>query len=128
MPILGFETHRHRKYLSRAINGAFYGDDEGISSLLLRGYMHDPATEKLRPLHCRRTLDQYGYYSLDSTERRDMDQVIYSWAKNWREKTPAKYRPILMVDQLLLWVLNDGCYNASSSSSSSAPFLPTLLK
>ena len=108
MPILGFETHRNRKYLTRAIKGEPNGDDEGHSSLLLRGYLHDEKAKNLKPIHCRRTLDQFSYYMLDSTESRDRDQVMYRWAKKWREKAPAKDRPILMVDQLWLWVLNDG--------------------
>ena len=116
MPILGFETHRNRKSLARAIKGETKGDDEGHSSLLVRGYLHDEKAKHLKPIHCRRTLDQFSYYMLDSTESRDMDQVMYRWAKKWREQTPAKDRPILMVDQLWLWVLNDGCYNFHSST------------
>jgi hypothetical protein len=119
MPILGFETHRNRKYLTRAIKDEPNGDDEGHSSLLLKGYLHDENAKKIMPIHCRRTLDQFSYYMLDSTENRDMDQVIYRWAKKWHGQTPAKDRPILMVDQLWLWVLNDGCYTSHSSAPSS---------
>lgn len=47
-----------------------------------------------------------------------MDQVIYRWAKKWHENVPAKDRPILMVDQLWLWVLNDGRYSFVSEYES----------
>src|SRR6187549_1522233 len=99
MPILGFEKHRHRKYLSRGIQRAvektfifsdFSESDQWDSEceshsssanssdgwnrrpgavrsrahaahrelLLLTGYANSPRT---KPLHCRRTLDQFSY-------------------------------------------------------------------
>ena len=39
------------------------------------------------PFHCRRTLDQYGYPDLHSTEARDDDQMLW---KRTRPKTSAK--------------------------------------
>ncbi|PCG95219.1 Hypothetical protein PENO1_074590 [Penicillium occitanis (nom. inval.)] len=62
----------------------------------------------------------FSYYSLDSTERRDMDQVIYRWAKKWHGYIPAKDRPILMVDQLWLWLLNDGGFRSFVPNLASA--------
>lgn len=159
MPILGFEKHRHRKYLTRAfqqaniaayltrtrdnsldskarvlsrpqgeLNGASNlagsSDDEesasegGTSRLyppdarawksarearLLSGYLD---SKRVKPAHCRRTLDQFSYYMLNSTEARDQSQVAYRWAKN--VSTEAKNRPIVMVDQLWLWAFQDG--------------------
>jgi len=44
---------------------------------------------------------------LPSTEARDIDQVIYRWAKRESDEA-AQARPIIMVDQLWLWVLHDG--------------------
>jgi len=146
MPILGFEKHRYRKYLSRGVQRAVekaslsstfpvadYWDSECDSHssttnssetwdqrpgalrsrahaahrelLLLTGYANSPGT---KPLHCRRTLDQFSYYMLESTERRDNSQVAYRWAKRARKGCPAKDRPIIMVDQLWLWALRDG--------------------
>lgn len=142
MPILGFETHRHRKYLSRAfqnvdlqnntkeesdpneplprrrtLNLRFRrhhqqkldeSDEPSETMLLLRGYLN---TEK--PVHCRRTLDQFYYNMLKSTESRDRDQVAYRWARKERRYEQAEDRPVLMVDQLWIWALHDGCPNFS---------------
>jgi len=86
-------------------------------SLLLRGYLYPG--EGTMPLHSRRTLDQYSYYMLKSTERRDRDQVVYRWVDKKRKEgelpsgTPT---PILMVDQLWLWVLPDGMPRLDISS------------
>jgi hypothetical protein len=106
IPILGFETHRRRKYLTRAIDDADLSverDWKKETELLVDGYLNEK-----RPLHPRRTLDQFSYYMLPSTETRDIDQVIYRWARYpWKVK--AEHRPVLMVDQLWLWALHDGC-------------------
>lgn len=87
-----------------------------------------------RPVHCRRTLDQYGYPSLHNTAVRDGDQILYKRTKP-EVKTPqlndstrrqerysnrlassGEPQPppddviakVLMVDQLWLWILNNG--------------------
>ncbi|KAK0722435.1 hypothetical protein B0T26DRAFT_643157 [Lasiosphaeria miniovina] len=79
---------------------------------LLGGYL-DAAGLDVKPLHCRRTLDQFSYYMLSSTETRDRTQVAYRWAKKPLSALGfldvlAKDRPIIMVDQLWLWALHDG--------------------
>ena len=83
-----------------------------------------------RPVHCRRTLDQYGYPSLRNTIVRDGDQILY---KRTRPNADAFLRAItgdrsqsvrmsmgpqsslgldggsakvLMVDQLWLWIID----------------------
>jgi len=59
----------------------------------------------VRPhFHMRKTLDQFYYTTLQDTESRDLDQVVekYSRKYNWSEHR------VLMVDQLWLWVLNNG--------------------
>ena len=53
------------------------------------------------PLHPRRTLDQSYYWTLESTDRRDRDQVVYRWTK---EEQMAR---LVMVDQLWMWVLDE---------------------
>jgi hypothetical protein len=58
-----------------------------------------------RPLHLRRTLDQFFYTTLADTHDRDRDQVLSKYGPD-RDKAGA--RPILMVDQLWLWVLGGG--------------------
>jgi len=165
MPILGFEKHRHRKYLSQAFREADKAmrlaqerddspdpksaalknsapqrrsrkkqesSDDGESSSekessrmyptiritrareqvkamreaqLLRGYLD---SRQVKPVHCRRTLDQFSYYMLNSTEARDKSQVAYRWARSPGVCAEAKNRPIVMVDQLWMWALHDG--------------------
>lgn len=55
------------------------------------------------PLHLRRTLDQFQYYMTDNTEDRDTDQVISRYFKRRHSDTPL---PIMMVDQLWIWILD----------------------
>ncbi|KAL6715262.1 hypothetical protein ACLMJK_007526 [Lecanora helva] len=43
-----------------------------------------------RPLHCRRTLDQYGYPSLRNTTVRDADQILYKRTKADVDGGPVK--------------------------------------
>jgi hypothetical protein len=178
MPILGFERHRYRKYLTHAFaeadkaiqmarkrdsspdpkssanhksarsrkedrNKAGESSDEGDSSSvekessrlypggrplvkaraqvkkgreaqLLGGYMD---SKQVKPVHCRRTLDQFSYYMLKSTEARDKSQVAYRWAKNSTARAEAKNRPIVMVDQLWLWAFQDGTVITSSPNT-----------
>ena len=89
------------------------------------------------PMHCRRTLDQFGYPSLHSTEARDRDQVLHKYNKSLKGKKikvtgRARRRltqqsaessdnsedsdeegetespqAVLMVDTLWLWILAD---------------------
>ncbi|KAI9868593.1 MAG: Ankyrin repeat and death domain-containing protein 1A [Trichoglossum hirsutum] len=55
------------------------------------------------PLHIRRTLDQYHYYTLQDTDNRDNDQV----PSRYFRKNKLDDMEVLMVDQLWLWVLVD---------------------
>ena len=89
------------------------------------------------PIHCRRTLDQYGYPSLRNTSVRDADQVLYKRTNKSTESEQGPSREsamqhfsdiihsarlghpsarahssdgtakVLMVDQLWLWILDD---------------------
>ncbi|KAI0528444.1 hypothetical protein GGR58DRAFT_495970 [Xylaria digitata] len=70
------------------------------------------------PLHVRRTLDQFYYFNLNDKDMdlRDKDQTISKYFRNnmmnnslrGSTKTPQNLDfPILMVDQLWLWVLED---------------------
>ena len=56
------------------------------------------------PMHIRRTLDQYYYYQLKNTDERDSDQVVTRYAAS---EFPARDPPIIMVDQLWLFILRD---------------------
>ena len=87
------------------------------------------------PLHCRRTLDQYGYPTLRNTSTRDGDQIMYKRTKADKDilsephtrhhlhhphgsrqasRTPLPQSKdddaakVLMVDQLWLWILDKG--------------------
>lgn len=53
------------------------------------------------PLQHRRTLDHYLYSHLASINRRDRDQVIQKWTAPFGSK-------MFMVDQLWIWVLDNG--------------------
>lgn len=69
---------------------------------LILAYMFDEI-----PLHFRRTLDQYYYYTLPTTEARDTDQVVSRYfEKTWPEEEHENL--VLMVDQLWLWILDKG--------------------
>ena len=46
-----------------------------------------------RPVHCRRTLDQYGYPSLRNTAVRDGDQILYKRTKADADPSPPKEPP-----------------------------------
>ena len=87
-----------------------------------------------QPVHCRRTLDQYGYPTLRNTSGRDADQVLYKRTKPDADTRPPKemstknkhqsrraaaarqssmpdandaIAKVLMVDQLWLWIVDD---------------------
>lgn len=92
----------------------------GIDEKLLRHYL-----QRLQPVHIRRTLDQFGYYTIADTTSRDKDQVVdrYSRAHHITDHTIP---PMLMVDQCWLWILGNNtvltCFphrwNRSSQSDS----------
>src|SRR6266496_110100 len=105
MPILAYETSGTRKQMTKTIEmvkknqqneedsnevSEYTGNDE----LLLQGYLEGTKETKEtkdtnpKPLHCRRTLDQFSYYMLDTTESRDRSQVIYRWGRKKLEKEP----------------------------------------
>lgn len=62
-------------------------------------------------LHGSRTLDEFGYYSLINTDDRDKDQVVTRYLEPDRQKgrvnDPGQEWPILRVDQLWLWVIDE---------------------
>ncbi|KIW75774.1 hypothetical protein Z517_10517 [Fonsecaea pedrosoi CBS 271.37] len=56
------------------------------------------------PIHLRRTLDQYYYFSLDDTSDRDGDQVT---GRLFDRGDLVGDKVLMMVDQLWLWVVGD---------------------
>jgi len=70
---------------------------------LLKAYLSPSKPGETPPLQLRRTLDQYYYTHLVSTAGRDGDQVVLRYTR--KNSLEPK---IFMVDQLRLWILNDG--------------------
>lgn len=71
---------------------------------LVKGYL-SPNNPMNSPLQLRRSLDQYFYTHLASTSQRDRDQVVYRYTKDHSPEPK-----IFMVDQLWLWIFNDGTH------------------
>lgn len=76
-----------------------------LHEILIRGYLKPGADSgDVPPLQIRRTLDHYFYSHLESTSRRDGDQVVQRYTSEFINVEPKMF----MVDQLWLWVLDDG--------------------
>ncbi|KAH0491229.1 hypothetical protein TgHK011_002667 [Trichoderma gracile] len=73
--------------------------------LLMTEYLFNETTpdpNSRHVLHVRRTLDQSLYHNLIDTRIRDGDQAVHRYPGNGGNK---EQRPIIMVDQLWLWIL-----------------------
>ncbi|KAH0430618.1 hypothetical protein CcaCcLH18_07653 [Colletotrichum camelliae] len=55
------------------------------------------------PLHLRRSLDQFQYYMAENTADCGTEQVVSCYLKRRHANIPS---PIMMVDQLWIWVMN----------------------
>ena len=80
-----------------------FRDEMNRDELLVYHYLN-----RQKSLHNRRILDQYRYYDVKNTADRDRDQVFARICAEGPPKTPPDERPVLMVDQLWLWILQDG--------------------
>ncbi|RDL33135.1 uncharacterized protein BP5553_08574 [Venustampulla echinocandica] len=111
MPYLNWATEDERKKLNRIIKEVTEANQSSNNSgpnvasdkpdryeRLVWKYVYDE-----HPLHVRRTLDQSYYSTLHSTETRDVDQIPYKYFHQHFEESTM--HPVLMVDQLWLWVL-----------------------
>ncbi|KFA80205.1 hypothetical protein S40288_10075 [Stachybotrys chartarum IBT 40288] len=124
MPYLHWGTNFERLKLKKLVHLVNNGDNSqpGEPSLhteryygLLKGYLN-----RDHALHCRRTLDQFYYFNLDEKdmEKRDKSQTMSNYflshPENKKSDSAPKNSedtsdfPILMVDQLWLWVVGDG--------------------
>ncbi|KAK0654156.1 hypothetical protein QBC41DRAFT_60894 [Cercophora samala] len=74
--------------------------DEAADWRLITNHLYSPS-----PLHPRRTLEQYYYWTADDTTQRDRQQVVYR-ATQMRSDPEAIPR-VVMVDQLWLWILDE---------------------
>jgi hypothetical protein len=90
--------------MSDAIKRASSGQDPlhhaSPDEMLIQAYLN--GVNGSPPLHTRRTLDQFFYHGIDTSDR-DQDQVVYRYCKR-RNLEPK----IFMVDQLWLWILGKG--------------------
>ncbi|KAL2856481.1 hypothetical protein BJY01DRAFT_203439 [Aspergillus pseudoustus] len=68
---------------------------------LLHRYLFKDDPHALHLPHLRRTLDQFGYYTLGNTEQRDKDQTVSRYQREFK----VGPKVAAMVDQLWLWVL-----------------------
>ncbi|POS74046.1 ankyrin repeat and protein kinase domain-containing protein 1 [Diaporthe helianthi] len=95
MPFLHYETHDRRlsmaETIQRARTGAKPQRNASRDELLVHAYVND--------LHPRRTLDQFFYHGIDTTQR-DNDQVVWRYCREHRIEPK-----VFMVDQLWLWIL-----------------------
>ncbi|KAK4096298.1 hypothetical protein N658DRAFT_501729 [Parathielavia hyrcaniae] len=57
------------------------------------------------PLHPRRTLEQYFYWTAEDTVHRDRQQVVYRSTR--MRNDPDAVPRVVMVDQLWLWILDE---------------------
>lgn len=57
------------------------------------------------PLHVRRTLDQYYFWTVEDTTIRDRDQVVCQGTRS--SHNPGATARLVMVDQLWLWILDE---------------------
>ncbi|CAN8097488.1 unnamed protein product [Discula destructiva] len=98
MPFLHYETDKGRVSMAdtiqKARNGVRAPDNASRDELLVHAYMRGS-------LHPRRTLDQFFYHGID-TSQRDSDQVVWRYCHNYRASEEPK---LFMVDQLWMWVL-----------------------
>jgi hypothetical protein len=57
------------------------------------------------PLHPRRTLEQYYYWTAEDTTPRDRQQVVYRATR--MRNDPEAIPRVVMVDQLWMWILDE---------------------
>ncbi|KAI1772260.1 hypothetical protein F4818DRAFT_426840 [Hypoxylon cercidicola] len=85
------------------------GVEETPDFRLLQIYLRSFDTS---PLHVRRTFDQFQYYMNDDTAARDDDQVV---SRYFKRRHPDATVPIMMVDQLWMWIIDNSIMNLFSA-------------
>lgn len=60
------------------------------------------------PLHPRRTLEQYYYWTTEDTTSRDRQQIVYRGTR--MRNDPDAIARLVMVDQLWLWILDESAF------------------
>lgn len=113
-PVTGFEADTKRSWSWRPqhplakyfwhVAKLFQIIDEAADGRLVEDHLFSEP-----PLHMRRTLEQFYYWTADDTTRRDRDQVVCRATRAMNDDPEAAAR-IVMVDQLWLWILDDSAY------------------
>lgn len=108
MPYMSYEAReRHKQRTARLRRRSGISDkrdEEELDEQLLdheEESLYEAWLNHERPLHIRRTLDQYHYHMLDDTRTRDDDQVVLRFQEKKGIKPPDQR--LLMVDQLWIW-------------------------
>lgn len=92
--------HPLAKYLWHAAK-LFQIIDEAADGRLIEDHLFDDS-----PLHMRRTLEQFYYWTASDTTGRDKEQVVCRGTRAQNEDPDATAR-LVMVDQLWLWILDE---------------------
>jgi hypothetical protein len=89
--------------------GRWYRETTEASGHKPKYSKYDKLTDlyKGKPIHESRTLDQFYYQSADVTDR-NADQVVTKALLDKEAIKSAESLPILTVDQLWLWVIDEG--------------------
>jgi hypothetical protein len=82
--------------------------DEAADERLIQEHLHSSS-----PLHLRRTLDQYYYWTVADTTAQDHDQVVSHGTRS--SSDPGATSRVVMVDQLWLWILDESKFSSFPS-------------
>lgn len=74
--------------------------DEAADERLIHEHLYSPS-----PLHMRRTLDQYYYWTVANTTAQDQNQVVGHGTRSSND--PEATGRVVMVDQLWMWILDE---------------------
>ena len=121
MPYIHWETRSRALGIKQFLKNLEHPQPQVNDKLedFICAYLSKESLAEYNPLHLRRTLDQYCYYTLESTIDRDEDQLLSRVFSSRELKSQQvainkklydifePHKPILMVDQLWLWVLNN---------------------
>jgi len=73
--------------------------DEAADERLISEHLHSTS-----PLHIRRTLDQFYYWTVIDTTSQDKNQVVCHGTRS--SSDPGATGRVVMVDQLWMWILD----------------------
>jgi hypothetical protein len=85
----------------------FEAIDEAADERLIREHLNTSS-----PLHMRRTLDQYYYWTVTDTTAEDQNQVVCHGTRS--SSDPEATGRVVMVDQLWMWILDESTTHSLS--------------